>query len=190
VSATDPDLDALIERASGGDRAALDELMPVVYRELRVLAGRYLARERKGQSVQATMLVHEAYLRLFKAKGLQWQNRPHFMAIAAHSMREILVERARARDASKRGGGRARVTLDEGVAQAPETPLDVLALNDALERLGAIDSQQARIVELRYFGGLTIEEAANAIGVSPATVKRDWTVARAWLYREISGQAE
>lgn len=187
---TDSDLDGLVERASGGDRAALDALMPAVYRELRRLAARYLARERKGQSIQATMLVHEAYLRLFKAKGLQWQNRPHFMAIAAHSMREILVERARARDASKRGGGRARVTMDDALAQVPETPIDVLALNEALDRLAAIDRQQARIVELRYFGGLTVEEVADAIGVSPATVKRDWTAARAWLYREISRQAD
>jgi RNA polymerase sigma factor (TIGR02999 family) len=185
---TDQDLDGLVERASGGDREALDTLMPVVYRELRRLAARYLARERKGQSLQPTTLVHEAYLRLFKARGLQWQNRPHFMAIAAHSMREILVERARARDAGKRGGGRARVTLDDALAGVPETPIDVLALNEALDRLAALDPQQARIVELRYFGGLTVEEVAGVLGVSAATIKRHWTVARAWLYNELTRQ--
>jgi RNA polymerase sigma factor (TIGR02999 family) len=182
------DLPTLVERASHGDRGALDALMPVVYRELRRLAARYLARERKGHSIQATGLVHEAYLRLFKNKGLRWQNRPHFMAIAAHSMREILVERARARDALKRGGARERVTLDDAIAPLSETPIDVLALNEALDRLAALDEQQARIVELRFFGGLTVEEAADVLGVSPATVKRGWTAARAWLYREITGQ--
>ena len=167
---------------------ALQEMVPAVYRELRMLAARYLARERKGQSIQATALVHEAYLRLFKDKGLRWQNRPHFMAIAARSMRQILVERARARDAAKRGGARVRVTLNDEVAPLSETPIDVLALNEALDRLAMLDEQQARIVELRFFGGLTVEEAADVLGVSSATVKRAWTAARAWLYREITSQ--
>ena len=185
---TRADLRGLLDKASGGDRGALNTLMPVVYRELRLLAGRYLARERKGQSLQATGLVHEAYLRLFKDKDLKWQNRPHFMAIAARSMREILVERARARDASKRGGNRVRVTLDDALAPLSQTPIEVLALNEALDRLAMLDEQQARIVELRFFGGLTVEEAADVLGVSPATVKRGWTAARAWLYREITRQ--
>jgi RNA polymerase sigma factor (TIGR02999 family) len=180
-------LERLVERASGGDHAALDELFPIVYRELRALAGRHMARERKGQSLQATALVHEAYLRLFKDPHLRWQNRPHFMAIAAHVMREILVERARARGAAKRGGGRNRVTLDDGLAVAPGAQVDVIALHAALERLAAMDPQQARIVELRFFGGLSVEEAADVLGVSPATVKRHWAAARAWLYNELSG---
>lgn len=179
--------DERLERAGAGDRAALDALIPVVYRELRALAGRYMGRERRGQSLQATMLVHEAYLRLFKDQNLQWQNRPHFMAIAANLMREILVERARARGASKRGGGRLRVTLVDGVAAAPEAGVDVLALHVALERLAALDPAQARIVELRFFGGLTVEETAEELGSSPATVKRRWTAARAWLHREMTG---
>lgn len=183
------DLRGLLERATSGDRVALDALVPVVYRELRLLAARYLARERKGQSIQPTGLVHEAYLRLFKDKGLRWENRPHFMAIAAHSMRQILVERARARDAAKRGGDRVRVTLDDVHAPLSETPIDVLALNEALDRLGALDAQQARIVELRFFGGLTVEEVADVLDISPATVKRGWTAARAWLYGEITRQA-
>jgi len=179
--------DELVERASAGDRAALDALIPIVYRELRTLAARYLGRERRGQSLQATMLVHEAYLRLFRDQRLQWQNRPHFMAIAANVMREILVERARARGASKRGGDRLRVTLDDAVAAAPETAVDVLALHAALERLAALDPAQARLVELRFFGGLTVEEIALQSGSSPATVKRRWTAARAWLHREMTG---
>jgi RNA polymerase sigma factor (TIGR02999 family) len=178
----------LVERASGGDHDALDTLLPVVYRELRQLAARYVARERKGQSIQATALVHEAYLRLFKDKSLRWQNRPHFMAIAAHSMREILVERARARNASKRGGARERITLDDRMASVQATEIDVLALHEALERLTALDPRQAQIVELRFFGGLTNEEVARLLRISVATVKRDWTAAQAFLRRELDGQ--
>jgi RNA polymerase sigma factor (TIGR02999 family) len=181
-------LERLVERASGGDHAALDDLLPVVYRELRGLARRYLGRERRGQSLQATALVHEAYLRLFKDTHLRWQNRPHFMAIAAHVMREILVERARARGAAKRGGGRHRVTLDDALAAVPGAQVDVLALHTALERLAALDAQQARIVELRFFGGLTVEETADVVGLSPATIKRHWAAARAWLYGELAPQ--
>ena len=176
-------------RASAGDRSALDALMPVVYDELRALAARYLRRERKGQTIQATALVHEAYLRLFKDKGLHWENRAHFLGIAARSMRQILVERARARQAAKRGGARERVTLDDALIGVTKNPIDVIALDWALERLAAIDDQQARIVELRFFGGLTVEETAEALDVSPATVKRGWTAARSWLYREINRQA-
>ena len=165
-------------------------LMPQVYDELRRLAANYLRNERPGQTLQATALVHEAFLRLSKEKNQPWKNRTHFLAIAALSMRQILVQRARARHAEKRGGGAEKIALDESVMadHAPSTPggVDVLALDTALEKLAALDPQQAKIVELRYFGGLTVEEAAEALEISPATVKRHWTVARAWLHKELS----
>ena len=164
----------------------VDALLPLVYDELRRLAAAYLRRERPGQTIQATALVHEAYLRLLKDKPDRWQNRAHFCAIAAHSMRQILIERARARGALKRGGVQARVTLDEGLLAADSPHIDLLALDEALQRLEAIDPEQARLVELRFFGGLTIEEAAEAMNISAATVKRHWTIARAWLARELS----
>ncbi len=162
------------------------DLLPLVYDELRRIAHRYMARERAGRSLQATALVHEAYLRLLKDKRQPWVDRTHFLAIAANSMRRILVERARARAASKRGGSRVRVTLGENLFAAADPSLDLLVLDKALEKLAAMDPQLARIVELRFFGGLSIEEAAQSLGVSPATIKRSWNVARAWLKRELS----
>jgi RNA polymerase sigma factor (TIGR02999 family) len=159
-----------------------------VYGELRKMADRYVRRER-AKSVQATELVHEAFLRLAKEKNPKWQNRTHFMAIAAISMRRLLVERARARGASKRGGGQVQVTLDDAllaVNPAEEPMVDLVALDRALSALAKLDAQQARIVELRFFGGLTVEETAEALDISPATVKRHWTVARAWLVRELT----
>lgn len=166
------------------------ELMPQVYDELRRLAANYLRNERPGQTLQATALVHEAFLRLSKEKNQPWNNRTHFLAIAALSMRQILVQRARARHAEKRGGANAeRITLDESVIadHAPDNTggVDVLELDAALEKLAALDPHQAKIVELRYFGGLTVEEAAEALDISPATVKRHWTIARAWLRKEL-----
>jgi len=181
------DLEQLVDQARQGSEEALAALLPVVYDELRRLAASYLRRERPGQTLQPTALVHEAYLRLAKARDLSWQNRSHFLAIAANSMRQILVERARGRHALKRGGARERITLDEGRLAAPAPEVDVLALDQALTRLAALDAEQARIVELRYFGGLTIEEVAETLDRSPATVKRAWTVARAWLHRELGG---
>ena len=166
--------------------ANVSDILPLVYDELRRLARRYMARERPGQSLQATALVHEAYLRLLKDKQQPWQNRTHFFAIAANSMRQILVERARARAASKRGGSRVRVTMGEDIVATGEPSIDLLALDEALTKLAGFDPQLARIVELRFFGGLSIEEAADAIAASPATVKRSWSVARAWLKRELS----
>jgi RNA polymerase sigma factor (TIGR02999 family) len=174
------------------------ELMPQVYDELRRLAANYLRHERPGQTLQATALVHEAFLRLSKEKNQPWKNRTHFLAIAALSMRQILVQRARARHAEKRGGKDAeRITLDESVIAADSLSrrsaerdggagVDVLELDAALEKLAALDPHQAKIVELRYFGGLTVEEAAEALDISPATVKRHWTLARAWLKKELS----
>jgi len=166
---------------------AIDGLIDDVYAELRRVAERYVRRER-AKSVQATELVHEAYLRLAGEKPVQWQNRAHFVAIAAIAMRRLLVERARRRGASKRGGGQAQVTLDEGLlAGTPQSPLDLVMLDRALSKLAALDPQQARIVELRYFGRLSVEETAEALAISPATVKRHWTVAKAWLLRELEG---
>ena len=170
--------------------AKADDLMPQVYDELRRLAGNYLRQERPGQTLQATALVHEAFLRLSREKNQPWNNRTHFLAIAALSMRQILVQRARARNAEKRGGGAEKIALDESV-MADHSPaatggVDVLALDTALDKLAALDPQQARIVELRYFGGMTIEEVGETLDISPATVKRHWTVARAWLKKELS----
>jgi RNA polymerase sigma factor (TIGR02999 family) len=181
------DVTRLLGAAAAGDPSAAAELLPLVYDELRRLAAVYLRRERPGQTLQPTALVHEAYLRLLKDRPDRWQNRAHFCAIAAHSMRQILIERARARDAQKRGGGGAKVTLDEGLIAGSPRPIDFLALDAALDRLAALDAEQARIVELRFFGGLSVEETAEALGASPATVKRRWALARAWLARELEG---
>ncbi len=175
----------IVQRASTGDQKAVSKLMPLVYDELRRLARRYVQRER-ATTLQATALVHEAYLRLAKDKKQNWQGRTHFLAIAAIAMRRILVERARARAASKRGGSRTRITLDESLVADKGKPVDLLALDHALTTLASLDAQQARIVELRFFGGLTVQETADAVGVSPASVKRGWTMARAWLRREVS----
>ena len=171
--------------------------MPQVYDELRRLAANYLRRERPGHTLQATALVHEAFLRLSKEKKQPWKNRTHFLAIAALSMRQILVQRARARDADKRGGGAEKISLDDSVMQDHSLSrrnaereggagVDVLALDAALDKLAALDPHQAKIVELRYFGGMTVEEVAESLDISPATVKRHWTVARAWLHKELT----
>jgi RNA polymerase sigma factor (TIGR02999 family) len=175
----------LLERWGGGDQSALDELMPLVYAELQQLAAAYLRRERPGHTLQTTALIHEAYLRLVGQKHGRWHGRKHFYGIAARLMRQVLVEHARRRRAEKRGGGGAAVTLShpDEVAGAPEA--DVLAVHEALERLAAFDEQQARVVELRFFGGLSIEEAAEALGVGHATIEREWGLARAWLRREL-----
>ncbi len=177
----------LLKEWSAGDPQALDRLTPLVYEELRHQAARYLRRERRSHTLQTTALIHEAYLRLIDAKDVHWQSRAHFFAIAANLMRRILVDHARRRDADKRGGSRVRVQLDEALAVADEADVDLLAIDEALDRLAVIDPQQARVVELRFFSGLSVEETAAALGVSPKTVKRDWSVARAWLRREIGG---
>ena len=164
----------------------VSELLPLVYDELRRLAASYIRRERPGQTIQATALVHEAYVRLIGEKPQQFQDRKHFLAIAALSMRQILVQRARARNAAKRGGDPERITLDEHLLAAPAgREVDLVALDAALEKLATLDARQAKVVELRYFGGLSVEEAADVLEISPATVKRDWTLARAWLKREL-----
>lgn len=175
----------LLKEWNAGDPKALDRLTPLVYEELRHQAARYLRREAPGHTLQTTALIHEAYLRLVDAKNVDWQSRAHFFAIAANLMRRILVDHARRRDAHKRGGSQIRLPLDEAFGMVKEIDVDLLAIDDALQRLEKLDSQQARVVELRFFSGLTVEETAEALGVSPKTVKRDWSVARAWLRREI-----
>jgi RNA polymerase sigma-70 factor (ECF subfamily) len=167
--------------------ADADELTPVVYRELRQIAAAYLRRERPGQTLQATALVHEAYLRLAGGARSPWQDERHFVGIAARSMRQILVERARARGAQKRWAGLERVTFTASLAAATDPETMLPAVDEALTRLEAIDPEQAKIVELRYFMGLGIEETAAVLGISPATLKRRWALARAWLFRELSG---
>jgi RNA polymerase sigma factor (TIGR02999 family) len=176
---------SLVDGARQGDEQALATLVPIVYDELRRLAASYLRRERPGQTLQATALVHDVYLRLLQDSQLSWQNRAHFFGIAARSMRQILIERARARHAAKRGGDRVRVTFDPGLIVAAPDSIDFEALDDALTRLAAQDPELARVVEVRFFGGLSIEETAEAMGISPATVKRRWTLAKAWLARDL-----
>jgi len=168
-----------------GDVAAFDRLMPMVYDELRRLARRYMRRAPAGQTLQTTALVHEAYLRLAGDRDVNWQNRTHFFAVCAQVMRGLMVDRARSRQAIKRGGDLHQVELNDQTAQAASQDEKLLALDEALERLAALDPRKTRIVEMRYFGGMSVEETAEVLNVSPITVKREWSKARAWLYREI-----
>jgi RNA polymerase sigma factor (TIGR02999 family) len=177
----------LLQDAQRGDRDAVDRLLPLVYAELRRVAARQLRREREGHTLQPTALVHEAYLELVGQRELAWQSRAHFIGIAAHLMRQILVRNARRRGAAKRAGGLVQVPLDDAMPRAAGEDVDVVALHEALETLAAKDARLARIVELRYFGGLTIEETAEVIEVGTATVEREWRAARAWLRRELDG---
>jgi len=176
----------LLARWRSGNREALDALMPLVYGELRRVARHYLSRERSDHTLQCTALVHEAYVRLAGGTPPDWKDRAHFFGVAARLMRQILVDHARAHRAAKRGGDALRLTLDEEAVEAASSGLDVVALDDALSDLAAISPQQSQIVELRFFSGLTIEETSEVLGVSAATVKRSWTTARAWLFREMS----
>lgn len=173
-----------------GDKEALDRLVPIVYDELRRQAARYLRRERVGHTLQTTALIHEAYLRLIDQKNVQWQNRAHFFGIAAQLMRRILVDHARTKKRAKRGGSDVRVSLGDVQAVVKGKDLDVVALDEALDRLAQVDEQQSKIVELRFFSGLTVEETAEVLGISTATVKRDWSMAKAWLHREISNDEQ
>jgi RNA polymerase sigma factor (TIGR02999 family) len=177
----------LIQAARAGNEQALASLMPLVYDELRRIARNQVRRERPGQTLQPTALVHEAWLRLMSSRGLSPENRAHFLGIAANAMRQILVERARARHAQKREGKRHRLTLHEGMLRDAGRPIDIEALDEALTRLAASQPEYARIVELRFFAGLTVEEAAEVLNISPATLKRRWTLAKAWLLRELEG---
>jgi len=183
-----PPITQLLMEWSDGDREALESLVPLVYDDLRRIAAAYMQRERAADALQPTALVHEAYVRLIDQRHVKWRNRAHFFGIAAGMMRRILIDQARRRRADKRGGQWQRVTLvaEELGSGGPE-PIDVLALHESLERLAAFDPQQERIVELRYFGGLTIEEAAEVVGISPASVVREWTIAKAWLRADLTG---
>lgn len=188
ATASRQDVTDLLVNCGKGDEEALNKLMPLVYAELRRLASRYLRQERPGHTLQTTALVHEAYLKLVDQKNASWENRVQFFAAAAKVMRHILVDYARSRRTLKRGGDYCRLSLDEAVISSKENDPDLLTLNEALNNLAAIDIQQSRVVELRVFGGLTVEETAETLGVSPRTVKREWSMAKAWLHKQIKEQ--
>lgn len=179
----------LLVRWRGGDRDALDALMPLVYRELRRLANHYLQRERPDHTLQSTALVNEAYVRLAGQNAPQWQNRAHFFGVAAQLMRQILVDYARSHRAEKRGGRACKLTLSDAAEHAQPMDVDIAALDDALKSLAEIDPQQCRVVELKFFAGLSNEDASEVLGISSSTVKRDWITARAWLFRELDRSA-
>lgn len=176
---------AMLQQWRQGDAAVLDRLMPILYRELRRLAAERMQHERPGHTLQATALVHEAYVRLAELHDIQWRDRSHFIAIAARTMRRVLVDHARSQRAEKRGGDAVHITLAEMNQPVAQHEIDVVELDAVLTRLADIDNQQVRVVELRYFASLTIDEIAGVLEISPATVKRKWTIARAWLYREL-----
>ncbi|HLG55090.1 MAG TPA: sigma-70 family RNA polymerase sigma factor [Vicinamibacterales bacterium] len=184
----DANITELLVAWGRGDQSAMDVLAPLVHQELHRLAARYMAGERPGHVLQATALVNEAYLRLVDWKGVRWQNRAHFFAMAAQIMRRILVDMARARGRAKRGGRPLHVSLSEAAHVPVGDSVDLVALDDALETLEALHARQSRVVELRFFGGLDLEETAHVLGVSVGTVRRDWSLARAWLYRELSSR--
>ncbi|HEY1892668.1 MAG TPA: ECF-type sigma factor [Steroidobacteraceae bacterium] len=189
ASSSTSDADELFRLWRAGDDAALQRILPLVYEELHRVAQRHLRRERPGHTLQTTALIHEAYVRLIDQSPAQVQDRCHFVALTSNLMRQILVDHSRARIAKKRDGG-YRITLAEDLAVAGPRDIDLLAVNDALDRLARLDPQQARVVELRYFRGLSIRETSAALGISEATVKRDWATARAWLHRRIEQSSE
>jgi RNA polymerase sigma factor (TIGR02999 family) len=180
-----PDVTQLLNKAQQGDKESLDQLLPLVYQELRRVAANQLQQERGNHTLQATALVHEAYLRLLEQREVDWRNRTHFFSIAAEMMRRILVNYAIQRKAQKRGDGATHISLDDALSYGEQSDLDVVLLNDALEKLAEFDPQQARIVELRFFGGLTIEESAEVLGVSASLVKREWRMAKSWLKTQL-----
>jgi RNA polymerase sigma factor (TIGR02999 family) len=177
----------LLMQWSQGDQEALQQLMPLVYSELRRLAAGYLRHERAGHTLQPTALVHEAYLRLIDQTRVEWRNRAHFMGVTAQMIRRVLVDHARAKQASKRGSGVVAFSVNEELTAGTKQDLDLVALDDALDELARFDEQQSRIVELRFFAGVSVEETAETLGISRATVNRDWAVARAWLFRRLNG---
>ncbi len=179
------DVTILLAGLTKGDREAASKLIPIVYAELRRLAVGYMRRERRDHTLQATALVHEAYLKLVEQRAVDWQSRAHFFGIAAQVMRRILVDHARGHLWDKRGGGERAIPIDEALVFAPEQSLELVKLDEALERLTKLDPRQGKIVELRFFGGLTVEQAADLLGISPKTVKRDWSMAKAWLHGKL-----
>lgn len=180
------DITRALSELAGGDQEALDRLLPIVYENLKALAQRELRRERADHTLNATALVHEAYLKLVQLDNIDWQGRAHFFGAAAQAMRRILISYARMKKADKRGAGADHMSLDDVVVAARDRPADLLALDEALERLEGLDERQARVVECRFFAGMSVEETGTALGISPATVKRDWTLARAWLNLELA----
>ncbi len=186
MAAAPQEVSQLLVQWRSGDQQALDRLMPLVYDELRRIAGRYMKRERKDHTLQTTALVNEAYLRMVGQQDVKWQNRAHFFAVAASVMRHLLVDHARARGRVRRGAHRQQVTLDKAAIISEQRGEEMLALDEALTKLAAIDARKVKIVELRYFSGLSAEETATVLGVSEITVKREWLKAKAWLYRELS----
>ena len=184
------DVTGLLVDWSKGDRGALDRLMPLVYEELRHIARRHLSAEDPSHTLQSTALVHEAYLKLVDQRRVQWQNRAHFFAVAAQMIRRILLDHARRRHAAKRGGPATRLTLEEGLLAPECREVDLVWLDEGLNALAELDLQQARVVELRFFAGLTIAEAAEALGISSATVRRDWVTAKAWLFDRLSRHSD
>jgi RNA polymerase sigma factor (TIGR02999 family) len=184
------DVTLLLGRVSAGDPSAPGRLLELVYEDLRHLAAAYMRDEREDHTLQATALVHEAYMRMVDWKNVTWESRAQFFAVAAQVMRRVLVDHARHRNAAKREGAQQKVALDDAVSFADDKELDILALEDALQSLETLDARQARIVELRFFGGLSIEEAAHVLKISPATVKREWTIAKAWFQRELRQSPE
>lgn len=190
MTVSSPDaVTGLLRAWSDGDDGALDRLTPLVEAELRRLARAYMRRERQGHTLQTTALVNEAFLRLTGARSVAWQDRAHFLGIAARLMRRVLVDHARARGYRKRGGDIQRVTLNEGLVAAPEPAIDVLALDRALDALAAVDRRKSQVIELRFFGGMSVAETAEVLHVSPDTIKRDWRLAKLWLLRELEGEA-
>jgi RNA polymerase sigma-70 factor (ECF subfamily) len=190
VALTSPEeVTRILNDMSAGNRDAPDRLMPLVYDELRRLASRYLNRERPDHTLQPTALVHEAYLRLIDQTQVTWQNRAHFIGVAAQMMRRILVDHARLHHVAKRGGHRRKLSLDDAISFEEKRGVDLIALDDALGDLVKLDPQQSRIVELRFFGGLTVDETAEVMSISRSTVKREWVMAKAWLYDQLSNEA-
>ncbi|HJU42677.1 MAG TPA: sigma-70 family RNA polymerase sigma factor [Vicinamibacterales bacterium] len=182
-----PDVTELLQAWTGGDEAARDRLIALVYRELHALAHHYMAGEQPDATLQTTALVNELYVRLVDIRRIDWSGRTHFFAVCAQLMRRILVDVARSRKAAKRGGHAGHVPVDEQLLPGRERPVDILALDDALDRLAAFDARKSRVVELRFFGGLDVEQTAAVLDVSPQTVQRDWRLAKVWLFRELSG---
>ena len=185
---TPKEMTRLLLAWSGGDRSALDQLLPLVEEELHRLAHRYMSRERPDHTLQTTALVNEAYVRLIDQRRVRWQNRAHFFAIAAQTMRRILIDHARRRAFDKRGGGARELQLDEAAVLTDERAAELVALDDALQALAEVDERKSRVVEMRFFGGLSVEETAEALGVSAVTVMREWSLAKAWLYRALNNE--
>ena len=189
MSSSDGQVTLLLKAMNRGDKSAADQLLPLVYTELHRLAKGYMSRERRDHTLQPTALINQAYLRIAQQENVEWQNHSHFIGFAANVMRRVLVDHARERNAAMRGGKQVRVDLDEGIAVSKERSAEILLLEDALTRLEQLNPRQAKVVEMRYFGGLSVEEVASVLGIAPRSVKRDWALARMWLFEEIQKSA-